>query len=841
MPTQVAPGVYTKIIDQSIFATPIPGTTGFIPILSKKGEDNTLIFVGSQGALVNTFGAPNISKYGQALYNAFNFLTYSSNLYVIRPLPTVEDTAELIESGTLTPPLTAYTPWVNKPATFAAAVLTLVNLKDIDMLNMRLDPNVILDSYTTVLDVTQTNFNLNITPLFYTVGRQELRVYVDGEPYTDYTEVGISNTQSSIIHITGTIEAGSRIYVYKVNYNYASMYAIANPHDRPTLVPRFPDPMADPQNVFTVTDDQIYLSTPVTEETLPPIGIYTPFRFVPGQKQLTVTLMSPGRGTTPLILGTDYKEMVGGNGIILLRTLQANEYVKIEKKGIVFATRYREKFIDPVTDTTVDHNLRTILDYRYTLRQIPATKDWLANYWTYNNISLTNSEVPVPCITEPLIIFASKGRGSYYNDLSIKIRPILNMDKHYEIRVSATEPLFNTTTDLEVFTVSFVPGTVDGTGLSTFVEDVLNKYSAYIKCYCNIDRLNQLANTIDPVLTYARNGVETTYYDHTAGTPQTVLDRLLSTLAYVDITINSSDFAFSIPLRGGSEGCLLREDNSINVAVMTKCIIAALKGLYDIRVIDTEDNDISLVFDAGFPKAVKDAIIELCLSRGDCFAVLDLDKCISVNQAVQTRNTTLAYNTYIAGLYAPHTKVYSFFEGKVITVAPSYFMASVIPYSDMVGELWFAPAGPQRGTIPAPEKLLFNAFGGDLDILYMNQINPIIYKNKRYMVYGQLTTQRKSSALSDINIVRLVLYLRKRLERTLSEFIFEQNDAFTWAQARRAAEGVLAEIATRRGLYEYAVEVGANEYEIRAKSFHVNVIIKPTRTTEKILLNIIVR
>ena len=44
MATNISPGVYSKIIDLSTYTSAIPGTIGFMCVLSEKGEDNTLKF-----------------------------------------------------------------------------------------------------------------------------------------------------------------------------------------------------------------------------------------------------------------------------------------------------------------------------------------------------------------------------------------------------------------------------------------------------------------------------------------------------------------------------------------------------------------------------------------------------------------------------------------------------------------------------------------------------------------------------------------------------------------------------------------------------------------------------
>jgi phage tail sheath protein FI len=121
--------------------------------------------------------------------------------------------------------------------------------------------------------------------------------------------------------------------------------------------------------------------------------------------------------------------------------------------------------------------------------------------------------------------------------------------------------------------------------------------------------------------------------------------------------------------------------------------------------------------------------------------------------------------------------------------------------------------------------------------MYLKQLNPIVKFNPGYVVWGQLTSQAKASALQDLNIVRLVLYIKRALEEYCRFFIFEQNDQLTWSQVSGDIVLFLDDIARRRGLYNFNVEVSATEYERKRKTFHVNIILEPTRVVEKIELN----
>jgi phage tail sheath protein FI len=125
--------------------------------------------------------------------------------------------------------------------------------------------------------------------------------------------------------------------------------------------------------------------------------------------------------------------------------------------------------------------------------------------------------------------------------------------------------------------------------------------------------------------------------------------------------------------------------------------------------------------------------------------------------------------------------------------------------------------------------------------MYLRQLNPIVRFAQGYTVWGQLTSQAKPSALQDLNIVRLVLYIQRAVEQFCRFFIFEQNDPITWGQVSGNIVEFLEVIQKKRGLTGYQVEVGATAYEQRTKKFHVNITLIPTRTVEQIELNFFIQ
>ena len=305
----------------------------------------------------------------------------------------------------------------------------------------------------------------------------------------------------------------------------------------------------------------------------------------------------------------------------------------------------------------------------------------------------------------------------------------------------------------------------------------------------------------------------------------------------------SSAFTSSTPkpLKKGSDGALLDVSGDLVTAEATSVLANGYAGTIDTNVLDTDNKYFTLVFDAGYPSNVKTQIVTLCQTREDCIGILDNGDNASYTAAITSRQNTHTFNTYYAAIYEEYSKVYDTWTGKDIWFSPIYHMSYILPRNDAVSELWFAAAGFNRASINSIKDLRFNPRLGQRDQMYLNQINPIVKFTAGYVVWSQLTTQSKASALQDLNVARLVLYIKRALEQYAINFIFEQNDAVTWGQVAANVTEFLETVKKRRGLSSYTVSVGATDYELKTKTFHVDVELVPVRAAEKIELNFYIK
>ena len=272
------------------------------------------------------------------------------------------------------------------------------------------------------------------------------------------------------------------------------------------------------------------------------------------------------------------------------------------------------------------------------------------------------------------------------------------------------------------------------------------------------------------------------------------------------------------------------------------------KTKYTDEVYDTDWYYFSLVYDPGYKPDVKEAALELCDTyRRDCVLIsdctdnADYEDCLKYVGYVQGAADCRAWNTYLAARYEPYTRIYDKYTGKDIWISPVYHMSQLLAKNDSLYGIQYASAGFNRGTVSAIKELRYSPNKAQRDLLYMAQVNPIVHFPEGMTVWGQLTTQKKNSPLSDLNTVRVVLYIKRALEQWCRGFIFELNEQDTWDQIMGEVSGFLSNCASQNLIEDFTCIVGATEYELKTKTCHVNVTLVTKKTLEKIELNLFVK
>ena len=188
--------------------------------------------------------------------------------------------------------------------------------------------------------------------------------------------------------------------------------------------------------------------------------------------------------------------------------------------------------------------------------------------------------------------------------------------------------------------------------------------------------------------------------------------------------------------------------------------------------------------------------------------------------------------------------------GQLVWIPPSVAMMGVLGSSEAVSDVWFAPAGFNRGGLTegaagipitnVSERLSSR----DRDILYDARINPIAsFPSNGIVVLGQKTLQERPSALDRINVRRLVIFLKKQISILSTQILFEQNVQDTWDRFKGLIEPFLANVKTRFGITDYRLildETTTTPDLIDQNILYAKIMVKPARAIEFIAIDFVI-
>lgn len=276
-------------------------------------------------------------------------------------------------------------------------------------------------------------------------------------------------------------------------------------------------------------------------------------------------------------------------------------------------------------------------------------------------------------------------------------------------------------------------------------------------------------------------------------------------------------------------------------------------GLDDFSNPEIIDADILLAPGWSTPNAIAKGI-RVCEERQECLFLIDPPFGLSPQQVVNWSNGqgeyntsySSAFNSSFAAVYWPWVQTYDEYTRRYVWLPPSAYVASQIAYSDEVAEPWFAPAGLNRGIMESVVNIEVSPSKTERDLLYgkQNCINPIInFKQYGIAIWGQKTTQRKSTALNRVNVRRLVNFMKKVITASSYYFVFDPNDSYLWEKWQGVIDSKLSAMKSRRGIYEYKVIMDSTTVtadDIENNRMPGRVMFKPTKTAEFIPIDFMI-
>ena len=165
-------------------------------------------------------------------------------------------------------------------------------------------------------------------------------------------------------------------------------------------------------------------------------------------------------------------------------------------------------------------------------------------------------------------------------------------------------------------------------------------------------------------------------------------------------------------------------------------------------------------------------------------------------------------NTSYACAYYPWVQIQdTVSSNNRLWVPPSVAVLGTLASSEAQSEVWFAPAGFNRGglsqgsagipVLNVSQKLTSK----ERDKLYDASINPIAsFPNEGIVIFGQKTLQITPSALDRINVRRMLILVKKQISIFANTILFDQNVEVTWERFKALANPFLSSVKTRLGL-----------------------------------------
>jgi len=328
---------------------------------------------------------------------------------------------------------------------------------------------------------------------------------------------------------------------------------------------------------------------------------------------------------------------------------------------------------------------------------------------------------------------------------------------------------------------------------------------------------------------------------------------------------------FTVPLYAGFDGLDISEMDPFNNRLMNAITNISNQNSYQFNSIkraidacaDPEVVEMNLLSMPGLNhEGLTAHLLNVCEDRADALAVIDLKGGFAPRAdgtALARNNTASNLRTVIANLrdrainssygcaFYPWVRARDTIAGSFVWLPPSVAAIGTFSSSQQKSEVWFAPAGFNRGGltegaagIPVVD-VSHQLRRIDRDDLYDANINPIAkFPAEGIVIFGQKTLQVTPSALDRINVRRLMIFLKKRISQMATRILFDPNVKVTWNRFLSQVNPFLASVKTRFGLTEFRVildETTTTPDLIDRNILYAQIFLKPTRAIEFIAID----
>ena len=329
-----------------------------------------------------------------------------------------------------------------------------------------------------------------------------------------------------------------------------------------------------------------------------------------------------------------------------------------------------------------------------------------------------------------------------------------------------------------------------------------------------------------------------------------------------------------MPMWGGSDGFDVTEKEPLRNALIGSTL-AETSNYVDYtlsKAIDSvKDSEVvagNLLLAPGiYAPSITNKLISTAESRKDVLAIIDLEndyttsaessataanRLGAVGDAVSTLKGRNLNSSYACCFYPWIQVADNIAGGQYVWLPPSIAALGAMAKSQASSEVWFAPAGFNRGGLgnlggrrgPPVIQARQRLDSTERDSLYEVNINPIAtFPAEGVVIFGQKTLQAGQSALDRINVRRLLLFLKSKVSAVARNLLFDQNVDSTWARFKSQVNPVLSSVQARFGLTDYKLildETTTTADLIDRNVMYAKIYIKPARAIEYIVVDFVI-
>lgn len=857
MAFQVSPGINVSEIDLTTSVPALATTVGGIGGVFRWGPVGKFVLVDSENTLVNRFGKPTADNY-ETFFTAANFLSYGNALYVSRAATT---TGTQITSGLLN--LQGNTTIANSGTDIAVTA------------GMRVFGDGIADdTFVSVSNSTAIVLSRAATSS------------------TDAVLTFLSNNITLSAYAGNTAAANSLGVLVKNSEQFENMTPSNVAFSGTEFIARYPGALGNSLKV-SMCDSPAQYSETVTFETNTTWGATAANAYALSQLTSATFDIDVGSNTANVVFvwsSTDFAARVNtavsasaskvtlGSANVATNIITANGHGLTDNVAVWFApatanslntiqglsagTTYYTKVINTNTfslsataggtaltitaggsNTAVYVVPQTAVDVGLTLDQargaVTALRDKLSvgDYVEVGNTTIGKQNMKVTSKGSQL----DDGTNIYFN---------IGFDTTWNKSTDFTAD--SLTRKWEYFNVvESAPGI--SSAMSTSGGAVTDEVSVVV-----VDEDGLISGTPGQVLEIYQNLSRATNAKKDDGT----------TNYYKTIINDFSRYVWATNDRSGAASATLSElSDSTNTTTYTKSFVrgtdgstetnvsmAALGSAYDLFA-DASTVDLSLILqgkatgtnDVQLANYLIDNVVE---ARKDCVVFISPARSDVVGVGLENQQAqnivdfrNALHSTSYAFLDSGYKYQYDKYADVYRYIPLNGDIAGITARSDSVRDPWFSPAGFTRGQVKNLVKLAFSPNKTERDLLYKNDVNPVVtFPGQGTVLYGDKTLLGRSSAFDRINVRRLFIVLEKAIATASNSALFEFNDEFTRAQFKNLVEPYLRDVQGRRGIYDFRVvcdETNNTAEVIDSNRFVGDIYIKPAKSINFIQLNFV--